>query len=115
MKNLGLLKIEKYQVQVFFNENLLAQKAEASMLAIAIERNAVNFLGKPECGSALPVLGFLTDPAFAGSITIVTANAGGNTEWSKKSPEDIFNDIVAMVNALNIKSKGNSTEGFWCW
>lgn len=96
----------------FFNENLLSQEAEAAMLAIAIERNAVMFLGKPEKGSKVPVNGLLTDPAFSGTITTVTAGASTDTEWSSKTPEEIFNDIVAMINELNIKSKGNSTEAF---
>lgn len=97
-----------------FNENLLSQKAEASTLAIAIERNAVCFLGKEQKGLKLPVLGVFTDYLKANNNQIAVAKAGASTytAWDKKTTEEIFNDIVDMINALNIKSKGNSTRAY---
>lgn len=98
----------------FFNENLLSEKAEASMLAIAIERNAVNFLGKKEKGLKLPVYGIFTYylKENNNTINVVKSNSNSQTSWQNKTTEEIFNDIVDMINALNIKSKGNSVDAF---
>lgn len=94
----------------FFNENMLKSEAEASMLALAIERNAVNFLGKHESGSLTQVNGFLNSPDWDSTIPVVDAGAGGDTEWAEKTPEEIFNDFANTIALLNKKSKGKSTQ-----
>lgn len=97
------------------SEDGMARKAAACMLGIAIERNQVAFLGKTDKGLTTPVYGLLNDPAITqinSTIPTVAAGASTDTEWSTKTPDEIVNDIVNMVNELGIQSEGSSFEYF---
>lgn len=87
-------------------ENYRADQAEAAMRTLAIDRNAYFFNGVEVAGSAAPIYGFLNEPSL-GAYTSVAANgAGGSTYWSTKTPQDIYNDVVAAINQLYVQSNG---------
>lgn len=87
-------------------ENYRADQAEAAMRTLAIDRNKFFFNGVSVAGSAAPIYGFLNEPSL-GAYTSVAANGTGNsTYWSTKTPEDIYNDVVAAINQLYVQSNG---------
>lgn len=87
-------------------ENYRADQAEAAMRTLAIDRNKFFFNGVAVAGSAAPIYGFLNEPSL-GAYTTVAANGTSNsTYWSAKTPEDIYNDVVAAINQLYVQSNG---------
>lgn len=96
----------------FFNENLIVEETKATMKALAIARNRINFLGIPEKNNSnAPVYGILNDPELLPMIT-VPANKEGNTEWKDKTTEEIYNDIIFLINELQKQSKGLSLQSY---
>ena len=86
-------------------ENYRADQAEGAMRTMAIARNDFFFNGVSVKGATLPVYGLLNEPNL-GAYEAVAAGASGSTYWAEKTPEEIYNDVVAGVNALYIKSNG---------
>lgn len=87
-------------------ENYRADQAESAMRTLSIDRNAFFFNGVAEKGLVAPVYGFLNDPLL-GAYKTVAQNVGQtSTYWSAKTPEEIYNDIVAAVNDLYNQSNG---------
>lgn len=92
-----------------FQENARADKAEAAMRALNIDRNKFFFNGVSYKGLAAPVYGLLNDPELEPYI-VAAAGAGGNTEWSDKTPEEIANDISDAYADMQEKSEGIAGE-----
>lgn len=87
-------------------ENYRADQAESAMRALAIDRNIFFFNGVAQKGVAAPVYGLLNEPSL-GAYTSVAANGENNsTYWSAKTPEQIYNDVVAAINQLYVQSNG---------
>lgn len=90
-------------------EDHRANQLEASMRTLAIHRNKFFFDGVSTNVDA-PVEGLL-NASNLGAYTTVQAGVGGDTEWNSKTPDEIVNDIVDALSALNAKSAGLSDEG----
>jgi len=81
-------------------ENARTDKVNASMLSINIASNNYFFNGVSWKGQTAPVYGLLNDPNLLPYQTVV----GGT--WATKTPEAIYNDIVAAFNRLNLQANG---------
>ncbi len=84
--------------------NSAALKKEAAAEALAIEMNMVGWYGY--ANGANRTYGLLNDPNLPAYVT-VAANGNSDTEWSKKSFEEIQNDILTAINAVAVNSKNN--------
>ena len=92
-----------------FQENARADKAEAAMRALNIDRNKFFYRGVKYKGLAAPVYGLLNDPELD-SYNAATANGNGDTEWADKTPEEIANDISDAYADIQKKSEGIAGE-----
>lgn len=92
-----------------FQENARADKAEAAMRALNIDRNKFFFNGVKHKSLSAPVFGLLNDPAESAYL-VAAAGAGGDTEWDTKTPEEIANDITDAYADMNTKSAGVAGE-----
>lgn len=90
-------------------ENARANKVEAAMRALRIDRNLFFLKGVSFKGLSAPIYGYLNDPSLSAYIT-VAAGASGDTEWSEKTPEEISNDITDAWAQLNTQSNGLAAE-----
>lgn len=91
-----------------FNENYRADQAEASMRTLAIARNGFFFNGVSVAGSDAPIYGLLNDPSLAAFKAV--SEISSNTSWAKKTPEEIYNDVVEAFSELNVQSAGLANE-----
>lgn len=87
-------------------ENYRADQAAAAMQTLAIDRNKFFFNGVSTSGAAAPVYGFLNEPSLGAYKTVAQNVAGTSTYWANKTPEEIYNDIVAAVKELYVQSNG---------
>lgn len=87
-------------------ENARADKAAAAMQTLAIDRNKFFFNGVAESGSDAKIYGFLNDPALSAYKTVAQNVAGTSTYWANKTPEEIYNDVVAAIKELYVQSNG---------
>lgn len=92
-----------------FQENARADKAEAALRALNIDRNKFFFNGVKHKSLRAPVFGLLNDPA-EDAYLVAAAGAGGDTEWDTKTPEEIANDITDAYADMNTKSAGVAGE-----
>ena len=93
------------------NENARADLANATMEALAIDRNKFFFYGVSEKGLSLPVEGLLNATGLSAYQTVASGSSATNpTYWVNKTAEEIYNDIVDAVAQLNVQSKGLSEE-----
>ncbi len=99
--------LEEATVNSFY-ENYRADQAEASMRTLAIARNNFFFNGVSTAGRDAPIYGLLNDPSLTDFKAVATVN--NKTEWASKTPEDIYNDIVAAFSELNVQSAGLANE-----
>lgn len=87
-------------------ENYRADQAEGAMRTMAIDRNKFFFSGVSVKGSSLPVYGLLNESRLGAYVTVASNAGNTSTYWSQKTPEEIYNDIVAGINSLYVKSNG---------
>lgn len=92
-----------------FQENARANKVEAAMRSLAIDRNKFFFNGVAYEGLSAPVYGLLNDVNLPAYVT-ATAGAGGSTEWATKTPEEIANDIADAWADMQDASQGIAGE-----
>lgn len=76
-------------------------KRSAAAGALAISMNRVAFYGYND-GSGR-TYGLLNDPGLPEYVSVATG-ASGDTLWSKKTGVEIYNDILAAMNALMVRS-----------
>lgn len=91
-----------------FYENYRADQAEAAMRTLAIARNGFFFNGVSVAGSNAPIYGLLNDPSLTAFEAVATVD--GKTAWADKTPEDIYNDVVAAFAKVNVQSAGLANE-----
>ena len=92
-------------------ENARADLANASMEALAIDRNKFFFYGVAEKGLAMPVEGLLNATGLSAYQTVKSGSSASNpTYWANKTPEEIYNDIIDAESQLNVQSKGLASE-----
>lgn len=82
------------------NINLDPEKAMAARKIIEKRHNYITFFGDADTG----IVGLFTDPNVTKSA--VPNGAGGNPEWSTKTPQEILEDILAIFTSVNIASVG---------
>ena len=87
-------------------ENYRADQAEGAMRTLAIDRNNFFFKGVAMKGSSLPVYGLLNETSLGAYKTVSATGTSSSTYWAAKTPENIYNDIVAGVNELYTQSAG---------
>lgn len=91
-------------------ENYRADQAEGAMRTLAIDRNKFFFYGVKTSGNVAPIYGFLNEPSLGAYLTVSSVTPDGEsnatTYWAKKTPEQIYNDIVAGINQLYVQSNG---------
>lgn len=97
--------LEEATVDLGARENLRADKAEAAMRNLALDRNRFAFSGVTLKGSNVPVQGFLNANGLP-DYQVVSTGASGETEFATKTPEEMYNDIVAAYTALNAQTDG---------
>ena len=90
-----------------FQENIRADKAEAAMRSMAIDRNAFFFSGVKDKSLKAPVYGLLNEP---GLTPYVVAKQGksGSSKWTDKTIEEIANDVVDAYAKMQQQSDGNA-------
>lgn len=86
------------------NINDAAEKREAAMIALDIQRNAVGFYGFN--GGANRTYGFLNDPSLPAYVTVAATGTGATTTWSTKDYLAITGDLRAAMQALRTQSAG---------
>jgi hypothetical protein len=79
---------------------------KATEITLRQYRNKVQFNGIETYNPNQPIYGLLNDPSLLPVITI-PSGASGNTTWASKTPEEIHNDLVYLINQLFIQT--NST------
>lgn len=84
----------------------IGQKHRAIALAHATSHNAIGFFGLESDNKQ--IYGLLNDPNLLAYTTVATGEGGG-TMWSTKTAEEIFNDVIAMVDAL-FEQTGNNID-----
>lgn len=87
-------------------ENYRADQAEAAMRTLAIDRNKFFFQGVSTADQAAPIYGLLNEPSLGAYITVAANGEGNSTYWSTKTPQAIYNDVVAAINQLYVQSNG---------
>lgn len=92
-----------------FQENARANKVEAAMRSLAIDRNKFFFNGVAYEGLSAPVYGLLNDPNLNSYVTASTG-AGGSTQWDTKTPEEIANDVADAWAEMQTTSEGIAGE-----
>lgn len=93
------------------NFDVIADKTAAVLNALALDRNNINFMGLDDTRGGLPVYGILNFPGLNDYVTVPTG-AAGSTKWEDKTSEEIYNDIVFMINTLGRQTDGLSFLGF---
>lgn len=84
--------------------NSAAEKRAAVAEGFGINLNDVGFNGYNS--GANRTYGILNDPNLSAYVT-VAQGAGGATEWTGKTYNEIFNDIKAAMSALRVQSGSN--------
>jgi hypothetical protein len=79
------------------------EKVKAATLSLAIAHNEVGFFGY--AGGENKTYGFLNDPNLPAYQT-VAATTAGDTEWAKKTFNEITSDIIEAVSALQNQLAG---------
>lgn len=98
-----------------FQENLQADDNKSLMNTMAIAQNNIFFNGVSEknlasLGIQQPVYGLKNNPNLS-DYTTVASNAGKtSTYWNDKTPQEIYNDVLASYTRLVNKSGGNIVE-----
>lgn len=87
-------------------ENARADKAAAAMQTLAIDRNKFFFNGVETASAAAPIYGLLNEPSLAAYKTVAQNAGGTSTYWENKTPEEIYNDVVAAIKELYVQSNG---------
>ena len=87
-------------------ENYRADQAEAAMRTLAIDRNKFFFNGVAVAGSAASIYGFLNEPSLGAYTSVAATGTNNSTYWADKTPENIYNDVVAAINQLYVQSNG---------
>lgn len=85
------------------NINSTAEKREAAMIALDIQRNAVGFLGFNSGNNR--TYGFLNDPGLPAYVTVAATGTGSTTPWANKDFLAITGDLRAAFQALRTQSK----------
>ena len=98
----GPLEESQYALQKI---NVRNQKAES---AAQVLKNTLEITAFNGYQSSLNkgFYGFLNAPSLPAYVTVATG-ASGDTEWSKKTSEEIYNDINTAVTALISNAKGH--------
>ncbi len=81
-----------------------AEKRAAAMLKLEIWRNLIGFYGFNNGSNN--TYGFLNDPALPAYVTLPNGAAGSST-WESKTYQEITQDIIAAMNALQTQSEDN--------
>lgn len=81
-----------------------AEKRAAAMLKLEIWRNLIGFYGFNN--GANNTYGFLNDPELPAYVTLPNG-ASGHSQWSEKTYQEITQDIIAAMNALQTQSEDN--------
>lgn len=84
--------------------NLAASKQKAAARVIDIDANKFYLYGV----SGKAIYGLLNDPNLNSAVTPITV--GGQTVWSAKGANDIYNDILKLWADIKTKSGGNVDE-----
>lgn len=84
--------------------NLAASKQKAAARVIDIDANKFYLYGV----SGKAIYGLLNDPNLNSAVTPITV--GGQTVWSAKDANDIYNDILKLWADMKTKSGGNIDE-----
>lgn len=90
-------------------ENYRADQADGAMRTLAIDRNAFFFNGVATSGDAAKIYGLLNEPSLSAYETVASVTPDGGsatTYWNAKTPEEIYNDVVAGINKLYVQSNG---------
>ncbi len=103
---------DEVKISSGINENYRADQVNAAMEALAITRNKVFFNGVKEKKNAFAVHGLLNDPKLEAYKAVKSNGAADpKTFWTDKTPEQMYNDIVDALTALNDKSQGLVEDG----
>ena len=84
--------------------NLAASKQKAAARVIDVDANKFYLYGV----SGKAIYGLLNDPNLNSAVTPITV--GGQTVWSAKGANDIYNDILKLWADMKTKSGGNIDE-----
>lgn len=81
--------------------NLAAEKQRSAANTLDIAMNRADFFGV----DGLRIYGLTNDPNLPSAVTLASG-AAGSVLWSKKTTNEIFNDIVLLVGDVSKRSKG---------
>lgn len=86
--------------------NLASEKQKAAARIIDIDANRFYLFGV----EGKEIYGLLNDPNLNASITPGTAAGGSDTEWTEKTADEIYADVLSLAASLRQNSQGNINE-----
>ena len=81
--------------------NLVSEKQQAAASIVASDANKFYLRGV----DGLEIYGILNDPNIPAAL-VAPNGAGGNSEWSTKTPQEMYNDILTCFRELTVNSNG---------
>lgn len=104
-----IIKSQYSQMQI----DIQSEDVKSLMNGLSINRNNIFFTGVKETwnnNQIMPIYGFLNDPNMPAYNLVINNSAGTSTQWAKKTPNEIYNDIcVYAFQDLKKKAKRFTT------